>query len=77
MAEEEAEREFEVRSLTGESTIVSISVNKTVEDLKELLKHTFKPAAEHPNFHLFFKVTSFRICSSFRVSKEVLYFIFV
>ncbi|CBI15349.3 unnamed protein product, partial [Vitis vinifera] len=51
----EREREIEVRSLSGESTTVSISENKTIEDLKLLLIQTFPPASNSPNFHLFFK----------------------
>ncbi|KAL8492390.1 hypothetical protein ACS0TY_023834 [Phlomoides rotata] len=47
------EREIEVRSLTGESIIVSIESNKTVNELKLLLKQTFSPASSSPNFHLF------------------------
>lgn len=53
----ENEREIEVRTLTGESTIVSISPNKTIQDLKLLLKKLiFPPASSSPNFHLFLKV---------------------
>eukprot|EP00261_Vitis_vinifera_P040946 XP_019082189.1 PREDICTED: uncharacterized protein LOC100257644 isoform X5 [Vitis vinifera] len=55
----EREREIEVRSLSGESTTVSISENKTIEDLKLLLIQTFPPASNSPNFHLFFKVVHF------------------
>ncbi|KAL6541223.1 hypothetical protein OROHE_010931 [Orobanche hederae] len=55
MAENESEREIEVRSLTGESIRVSIEPNKTIEDLKFLLQHTFSPASSIPNFHLFLK----------------------
>ncbi|CAM8938571.1 unnamed protein product [Rhodiola kirilowii] len=55
MVDDDVERDLEVRSLTGESTVVSISVNQTVEDLKEVLKQKFKPASEYPNFHLYFK----------------------
>ncbi|CAA0820868.1 Unknown protein [Striga hermonthica] len=49
------EREIEVRSLTGETIRALIGANKTVEDLKLLLKHTFPPASSSPNFHLFLK----------------------
>lgn len=77
MVEKDAEREFEVRSLTGESFNVSISVSKTVEDLKELLKHMFKTAAEHPDFYLYFKVASRCRCKLFRVSILVIYFMFI
>uniref|UniRef100_A0A7N0TFF9 Uncharacterized protein n=1 Tax=Kalanchoe fedtschenkoi TaxID=63787 RepID=A0A7N0TFF9_KALFE len=55
--EGDEDRELEVRSLTGESIIVSISASKTVEDLKELLQQKFKPASVYPNFHLYFKGT--------------------
>ncbi|XP_021674858.2 uncharacterized protein LOC110660749 isoform X3 [Hevea brasiliensis] len=53
MAEEE--REIEVRTLSGESSKVSIAANKTIRDLKLLLVRTFPPASSSPNFHLFFK----------------------
>ncbi|RVW20654.1 putative ATP-dependent helicase YprA [Vitis vinifera] len=46
----EREREIEVRSLSGESTTVSISENKTIEDLKLLLIQTFPPASNSPIF---------------------------
>lgn len=61
----EREREIEVRSLSGESTTVSISENKTIEDLKLLLIQTFPPASNSPNFHLFFKASFFFISLSF------------
>ncbi|PIM98761.1 hypothetical protein CDL12_28754 [Handroanthus impetiginosus] len=48
-------KEIEVRSLTGESIRVSIEPNKTVQDLKLLLKQSFSPASSSPNFHLFLK----------------------
>ncbi|OVA04884.1 Helicase [Macleaya cordata] len=51
----ETERNVVVRTLTGESTTVSISPNRTIEDLKLLLKQIFLPAQNSPNFHLFFK----------------------
>ena len=59
--EEMAERqwEIEVRSLSGESTTVFISENKTIEDLKLLLIRTFPPASHSPNFHLFFQASFF------------------
>ncbi|KAL6182984.1 hypothetical protein ACLB2K_044395 [Fragaria x ananassa] len=45
-----------VRTVTGEATTVSASVNDTVSDLKLLLNHSFPPATTNsPNFHLFFK----------------------
>ncbi|CAA2984498.1 ATP-dependent helicase hrq1 isoform X1 [Olea europaea subsp. europaea] len=55
MWESENEREIEVRSLNGESITVSIEPNKTVQDLKTILKNQFHPAASSPNFHLFLK----------------------
>ncbi|KAL9680854.1 hypothetical protein QQ045_012634 [Rhodiola kirilowii] len=61
MVDDDEERDLEVRSLTGESTVVSISVNQTVEDLKEVLKQKFKPASEYPNFHLYFKGTKLNL----------------
>lgn len=51
----ESEIEIEVRSLTGESTAVYISPDKTIQDLKLLLKQTFLPATNSSNFHLFLK----------------------
>lgn len=59
MWESENEWEIEVRSLNGESITVSIEPNKTVQDLKTILKNQFHPAASSPNFHLFLKVISF------------------
>ncbi|XP_015163179.1 uncharacterized protein [Solanum tuberosum] len=52
---EESETSMEVRSLTGESIVVSILPNKTIQELKQLLKKTFPPASISPNFHLFHK----------------------
>ncbi|CAN0876969.1 ATP-dependent helicase HRQ1 [Linum grandiflorum] len=58
MAQEE-QMKIEVRALTGESIVVSVSRNKTVDDLKRLLLFLdFSPAAATSpslNFHLFFK----------------------
>ncbi|XP_043813361.1 uncharacterized ATP-dependent helicase YprA isoform X3 [Manihot esculenta] len=54
----EKKREVEVRTLSGESSKVSIAGNKTISDLKLLLVRTFPPASTSPNFHLFFKVVS-------------------
>ncbi|KAI8543129.1 hypothetical protein RHMOL_Rhmol08G0194400 [Rhododendron molle] len=51
----EGEREIQVRSLSGESTIVSISPYNSVRDLKLLLRQTFPPASSSPYFHLFLK----------------------
>ncbi|GMH17030.1 hypothetical protein Nepgr_018871 [Nepenthes gracilis] len=52
---EEKVREIEVRSLSGESTTLSISPNKIVQDLKLHLIQCFHPAASSPNFHLFLR----------------------
>ncbi|XP_015572042.2 uncharacterized ATP-dependent helicase YprA isoform X1 [Ricinus communis] len=48
-------REIEVRTLSGESTTVSIATNRTISDLKLLLTTVFPTASSSPNFHLFFK----------------------
>lgn len=59
----EIEREIQVRSLSGESTIVSISPYNSVRDLKLLLRQTFPPASSSPYFHLFLKASlSLRVC---------------
>ncbi|XP_030476883.2 uncharacterized protein LOC115693939 isoform X2 [Syzygium oleosum] len=50
-----SERSIQVRALTGESTAVSIPTDKTVRDLKHLLKQTFPLAAKYPNFNLYHK----------------------
>ncbi|XP_019053936.1 PREDICTED: uncharacterized protein LOC104599902 isoform X3 [Nelumbo nucifera] len=52
---EVSERKIQVRSLAGESTTISISPNSTIEELKLMLKDSFAPAKNSPNFHLFFK----------------------
>ncbi|CAG7911720.1 unnamed protein product [Brassica rapa] len=44
-----------VRTLSGESTIVQVSSNGTIHDLKVALKSSFAPASSSPNFNLFFK----------------------
>ncbi|XVF54478.1 hypothetical protein PTKIN_Ptkin05aG0183500 [Pterospermum kingtungense] len=44
-----------VRTLSGESTAITVSSEKTINDLKLLLKLSFPPASSSPNFHLFFK----------------------
>ncbi|XP_062116783.1 uncharacterized protein LOC133830748 isoform X3 [Humulus lupulus] len=44
-----------VRTLSGESTIVSLSADSTIEHLKILLRRNFSPATRYPNFHLYFK----------------------
>ncbi|KAF8005761.1 hypothetical protein BT93_K0135 [Corymbia citriodora subsp. variegata] len=52
---EKSERSIQVRALTGESTAVTIPIDKTVGDLKHLLKQTFPLAAKYPNFNLYHK----------------------
>nr|XP_048319856.1 uncharacterized ATP-dependent helicase YprA isoform X5 [Ziziphus jujuba var. spinosa] len=47
--------EIQVRTISGDSTTLWVSVNSSVEDLKLLLKQTFPPAHRSPNFHLFYK----------------------
>ena len=73
----ESDREIQVRTITGESTTVSISSHSTIEDLKKLLlNQSFLPASNSPNFHLFFKASlslslslslSFYLCSKFQL----------
>ncbi|KAJ9567387.1 hypothetical protein OSB04_003353 [Centaurea solstitialis] len=53
----ETETEIEVRTLTGETITVSISLNRTIHELKLLLKQIFPPATTSSNFHLFLKGT--------------------
>ncbi|XP_024970556.1 uncharacterized protein LOC112509694 isoform X2 [Cynara cardunculus var. scolymus] len=53
----ERETEIEVRTLTGETITVSISLNSTIHELKLLLKQIFPPATTSSNFHLFLKGT--------------------
>lgn len=55
---EHDERAVEVRGLDGTSTVVSISSDHTVGDLKALLKESFPPAAKSPDFRLFYKVSA-------------------
>ncbi|URE28845.1 hypothetical protein MUK42_17433 [Musa troglodytarum] len=50
------ERAIEIRSLDGESITVSISSDRSICDLKAMLKESsFLPAKKSPHFHLFFK----------------------
>ncbi|KAL0888338.1 hypothetical protein Bca101_012321 [Brassica carinata] len=44
-----------VRTLSGESTIVRVSSDGTIHDLKVALKSSFAPASSSPNFNLFFQ----------------------
>ncbi|KAK9066603.1 hypothetical protein SSX86_013926 [Deinandra increscens subsp. villosa] len=59
----ERETEIEVRTLTGETITVSISSNRTIQELKLLLKQIFPPAASSPNFHLLLKGTKLNLQS--------------
>ncbi|GKU95107.1 hypothetical protein SLEP1_g8507 [Rubroshorea leprosula] len=49
------EMQIQVRTLTGESTLVNLPADKAIGDLKLVLKNSFPPASSSPNFHLFFK----------------------
>ncbi|XP_065050947.1 uncharacterized protein LOC135581904 isoform X4 [Musa acuminata AAA Group] len=50
------ERAIEIRSLDGRSITVSISSDRSIGDLKAMLKESsFLPAKKSPRFHLFFK----------------------
>ncbi|XP_076899086.1 uncharacterized protein LOC143552854 [Bidens hawaiensis] len=66
----ETETEIEVRTLTGESITVSICSNRTVQDLKLLLKQVFPPAASFPNFHLLLKGSKLSLQS--RISSNMI-----
>ncbi|XP_038983505.1 uncharacterized ATP-dependent helicase YprA-like isoform X1 [Phoenix dactylifera] len=55
------EKEIEIRSLNGESMIVSIAGHRSIGELKALLKESFLPAKNSPNFHLFFKGEKLRL----------------
>ncbi|XP_024633112.1 uncharacterized ATP-dependent helicase YprA isoform X2 [Medicago truncatula] len=55
MAEDSNEKEIQIRTLTGESITLHITRSSTVQQLKLLLNHSFPPATNSPNFHLFFK----------------------
>ncbi|CAH2073576.1 unnamed protein product [Thlaspi arvense] len=52
-----------VRTLSGESTIVKVSSNGTIHELKIALKSSFPPASSSPNFHLYFKGTKLSLNS--------------
>ncbi|KAF9587578.1 hypothetical protein IFM89_004036 [Coptis chinensis] len=70
---EKTEKEIEIRSLSGESVIISISPNLKIQEIKLLLKLIFTPAKNSPNFHLFFKGAKMRmesIISSYTIEKE-------
>ncbi|MBA0714483.1 hypothetical protein Golax_013454 [Gossypium laxum] len=56
-----AVKEIEVRTLSGESTTITVSPETTINDLKHLLKLSFAPATSSPNFHLFFKGTKLNL----------------
>ncbi|WRX19616.1 Helicase [Theobroma cacao] len=55
--------EIQVRTLSNESTVITTSPEKTINDLKLLLKLSFPPASSSPNFHLFFKGTKLNLQS--------------
>ncbi|KAK6261775.1 hypothetical protein QUC31_007591 [Theobroma cacao] len=55
--------EIQVRTLSNESTVITTSPEKTINDLKLLLKLSFPPASSSPNFHLFFKGTKLNLRS--------------
>ncbi|KAD4888870.1 hypothetical protein E3N88_20943 [Mikania micrantha] len=59
----ERETAIEVRTLTGEAITVSISSNRTIQELKLLIKQIFPPAASYPNFHLLHKGTKLNLQS--------------
>ncbi|XP_058767287.1 uncharacterized protein LOC131640953 isoform X2 [Vicia villosa] len=48
-------KEIQIRTLTGDSITLHITPTATVQHLKLLLNHSFSPATNSPNFHLFFK----------------------
>ncbi|CAI8589588.1 unnamed protein product [Vicia faba] len=48
-------KEIQIRTLTGDSITLHINPTATVQHLKLLLNHSFSPATNSPNFHLFFK----------------------
>ncbi|XP_024012105.1 uncharacterized protein LOC18018302 [Eutrema salsugineum] len=52
-----------VRTLSGESTIVPISSDATIHELKIALQSSFPPASSSPNFHLYFKGTKLSLNS--------------
>ncbi|MBA0616911.1 hypothetical protein Godav_026397 [Gossypium davidsonii] len=56
-----AVKEIEVRTLSGESTTITVSPETTINYLKHLLKLSFAPATSSPNFHLFFKGTKLNL----------------
>lgn len=64
---EESEREIGIKTLTGESLTVSISGDRTIEDLKLLLRRNFPSATISPNFHLFFKAMNISLSFSLSV----------
>ncbi|XP_031376686.1 uncharacterized protein LOC116192305 isoform X2 [Punica granatum] len=67
MSMDSTERRLEVRALTGESITVSISVGKTVRDLKHLLEQTFPLAVKYPNFNLYHKLSLQNQISSYSI----------
>ncbi|KAG8079800.1 hypothetical protein GUJ93_ZPchr0007g5786 [Zizania palustris] len=57
----QVERELQVRSLDGRSTVVTLSAAASVKDLKAALRSSFPPAQVSPSFHLFLKGTKLRM----------------
>ncbi|KAL5725762.1 hypothetical protein ACHQM5_008871 [Ranunculus cassubicifolius] len=60
----ENQTEIQIRSLSGESTTLSIPSNRSIQDLKLLLKLIFAPAKNTQTFHLFFKGDKMKLSSS-------------
>ncbi|KAM6569423.1 hypothetical protein CsatB_017408 [Cannabis sativa] len=60
----ETVQDIVVRTLSGESTIVSLPADSTIEHLKILLRQNFPAATRYPNFHLYFKGVQLGLRSS-------------
>ncbi|XP_020090142.1 uncharacterized protein LOC109711479 isoform X2 [Ananas comosus] len=58
------EREVEIRTLDGELITIMISRDRSIRELKAILKESFLPAKNCPNFHLFFKGAKLRLDSA-------------
>ncbi|OAY76731.1 ATP-dependent helicase HRQ1 [Ananas comosus] len=58
------EREVEIRTLDGELITLMISRDRSIRELKAILKESFLPAKNCPNFHLFFKGAKLRLDSA-------------
>ncbi|XP_054806101.1 uncharacterized protein LOC129308773 isoform X2 [Prosopis cineraria] len=61
--EENACKEIQIRTLSGESIALRFPSSSTVRELKLLLNQSFPPATHFPNFHLFFKGDKLRLQS--------------